>query len=179
MRSTIILVFICLMAIFGASNAANCSLGCASCVNSTLCTRCNDEWYLSTTFCYQCSRSCKNCHSFLECDSCRDGYYLSGTSCVHNAEPPRFPIVVVFVLMGLCMITIVIVIAKKSCKEVVIPNGPYDAGTYRQVTNPPNNHSQGYQPTYQPHPAAPGYGMPQNGYQVPAQHGYKQGIPTH
>jgi proprotein convertase subtilisin/kexin type 5 len=67
-----------------------CLPGCAECPEEypTICTSCEDGYYLEEQFCYQCPEGCLSCSSPTVCGSCASTYEPSGQECVRKCNFP-------------------------------------------------------------------------------------------
>ena len=67
----------------GSSNSCEeCSQNCKECENSTVCSKCIDNYFLHFNECYQCMINCKTSTDNCKCNSCDEGYFLSNFQCL-------------------------------------------------------------------------------------------------
>ncbi|CAK81772.1 unnamed protein product (macronuclear) [Paramecium tetraurelia] len=63
-------------------NSIKCMANCDTCMTTTQCSRCSENYYLNGNKCQViCQQGCFQCRSKDACDICNSGYYLNGQNC--------------------------------------------------------------------------------------------------
>jgi hypothetical protein len=73
-----------------------CAEGCSQCTNSTVCSECTSQYFLSNSSCLECPYPCANCSSASSCDTCLPDFFKSNDACLQQCPRLAGP------LQGVC-----------------------------------------------------------------------------